>query len=152
MKEFENITDILDFAINREQMSIDFYVNLSQNSRNQEMKDVFLQFAKEEMQHKSLIEKVKTEGDFNLLESKIKDIKIADYIVQKFEDKANLTYDKALILAMLREKAAYDLYLKLAKSTHIQKYIDIFNSLADEELKHKNRFEVEYDDYLRREN
>jgi rubrerythrin len=53
---------------------------------------------------------------------------------------------------MRREKAAYDLYKKLAVTIQDPTYSSLFESLANEELKHKNRFETEYDDYLSREN
>ena len=59
MKEFENINDILDFAINSEQEAVDFYTELANNAKNDEMKEVFSQFAKEEVGHKAKLMKIK---------------------------------------------------------------------------------------------
>jgi rubrerythrin len=56
MKEFTNLNDILDFAIAREQGAVDFYTRLSGDVSNSEMKDIFLQFAKEEMGHKAFLQ------------------------------------------------------------------------------------------------
>jgi len=152
MKEFTNINDILDFAIMREQGAVDFYTRLSSDVSNTEMRDIFLQFAKEEMGHKALLEKVKREGSFDLPLYKIEDIKIADYMVPQEKETERLTYPEALVLAMRREKAAYDLYKKLAATIEDPTFAAIFESLSQEELKHKSRFETEYDDYLSREN
>jgi rubrerythrin len=49
MKEFKSVEDILDFAVQNEQEAVDFYAGLAQQARNEEMKKVFAQFAREEM-------------------------------------------------------------------------------------------------------
>ncbi len=152
MKEFSNINDILDFAIAREQGAVDFYTRLSSDVTNTEMRDVFLKFAKEEMGHKAFLQKVKREGSFDLPASKIIDIKIADYMIPQEKDSDKLTYPEALVLAMRREKAACELYKKLSQTIEDPAYSNLFASLSEQELNHKNRFETEYDDYLSREN
>lgn len=151
MKDFTSIDSILDFAINNEQQAVDFYNQLAGNSQNQEMKAVFLQFAKEEMGHKARLTKIKTEGAFTLKKDKVLDLKMSDYLVD-VEPKPNMTYEEALILAMKREKNAFKLYTNLAKKAPTDDLRKIFESLAVEESKHKLRFEMEYDDYVMREN
>jgi len=152
MKDFKNINDILDFAIAREQGAVDFYTRLAGDVNNKEMRDIFIQFAKEEMGHKAFLMKVKKQGAFDIEATKIANIKVADYMIPEEKDYQSLTYPEALVLAARREKAAYDLYTKLSESVSDPKYAELFGSLATEELKHKNRFETEYDDYLSREN
>lgn len=151
MKDFTSIESILDFAIDNEQQAVDFYNQLAGNSKNQEMKDVFLQFAKEEMGHKARLTKIKTEGTFTLKKEQVLDLKMSDYLVD-VEPKPNMTYEEALILAMKREKNAFKLYTNLAKKAPTDDLRKIFESLAVEESKHKLRFEMEYDDYVMREN
>jgi rubrerythrin len=63
-----------------------------------------------------------------------------------------MTYEEALVVAMKKEKAAFKLYTKLAEKAPTEDLKDVFLSLAAEESKHKLRFEVEYDDYVLREN
>lgn len=152
MKDFNNIDEILDFAIAREQAAVDFYSILSKDVSNTEMKNIFIEFAKQEMGHKALLQKVKNEKSFDLPQAKIEDIKIADYVVQGEDNSKNLTYSDALILAMRREKAAYDLYKKLASIVDDPSFFELFENLASEELRHKNRFEIEYDNYLSKGN
>ena len=49
---------------------------------------------------------------------------------------------------MKKEKAAFRLYQDLAGLVQDEKIKALFLSLAQEEAKHKLRFEVEYDDLL----
>jgi rubrerythrin len=53
---------------------------------------------------------------------------------------------------MNKEKAAFKLYSDLAKIAPNNEIREIFLSLAQEEAKHKLRFEIEYDDYVLKEN
>lgn len=151
MKDFTSIDSILDFAIDNEQQAVDFYNQLAGNSKNEEMKEVFLQFAKEEMGHKARLTKIKTEGTFAVRNEEVLDLKMSDYLVD-VEARPDMTYEEALILAMKREKNAFKLYNNLSQKAPTEDLRKIFQSLAMEESKHKLRFEVEYDDYVMREN
>jgi rubrerythrin len=151
MKDFQSIDDILDFAIENEQAAVDFYNTLAMNSRNDEMKQVFTQFAKEEMGHKSKLLKLKTEGTFKVQQVNVLDLKMSDYLVD-IEPKPNMSYEEALVLAMKREKSAFKLYTRLSEKVDNAELKTIFQSLAVEESKHKLRFEIEYDDFVMREN
>jgi len=63
-----------------------------------------------------------------------------------------ISYQDALILAMKQEKAAFQLYNALAGSTDNAALRDVLLSLAQEEAKHKLKFEIEYDENILREN
>lgn len=151
MKEFTNIDDILDFAIAREQDAVDFYNRLAGNARNNEMKQTFEQFAREEMSHKARLTKIKEEGVVSLPTEKVIDLKIGDYLVLDPE-RDDMTYEQALVLAMKREKAAFKLYMALSERVSKPEYKELFKQLAQEESRHKLRFELEYDEYVLREN
>lgn len=151
MKNFENIDQILDFAMQSEQEAVDFYTQLAEQASNKEMEDIFKQFAKEEMGHKSRIMNIKESGQFTVPEKKVTDLKIADYTVD-VQPHPNMKYDEALVVAMKKEKAAFKLYNDLANRAPDQNMKNLFLSLAQEESKHKLRFELEYDDFVMREN
>lgn len=151
MKDFTSIDSILDFAIDNEQGAVDFYTELAKNSRNEEMEKVFTQFAKEEMGHKARLLKIKTEGTFKVQDQKVLDLKMSDYLVD-VEPRPDMTYEEALIIAMKREKNAFKLYTNLSEKAPTADLRKIFQSLAIEESKHKLRFELEYDDFVMREN
>ena len=151
MKEFKNVNDILDFAIKAEQDAVDFYTSLANQAKNNEMKLVFEEFAKEEVAHKARLEKIKVEQIFVLAEEKVNDLKISDYLVD-VKATPDMSYPDALVLAMKKEKAAFKLYSALAARATDLSLTKIFQSLALEESKHKLRFEIEYDDNVMREN
>jgi rubrerythrin len=151
MKEFKSIDEILEFAINAEQEAVDFYTSLSGRSKNEEMKRVFTDFAGEEMKHKKMLLEVKENNSFRLPEGKVKDLKISDYMAN-IRPTPDMTYPDALVLAMKKEKDAFRLYLLLSEETPDPVMKSLFLSLAQEESRHKLRFELEYDDFILKEN
>lgn len=151
MKEFNNIDDILNFAIQNEQNAVDFYTSLAENSRTEDMKAVFIQFAKEEIGHKARLIKIQTEGAFDIPIEKVQDLKISDFVV-KAEVTPNMSYEEALVLAMKREKSAFKLYSALSERAPNPELKKLFLALAMDESKHKLRFELEYDEFVLREN
>ncbi len=151
MKHFQSIDEILEFAMAGEQRAVDLYSELADKSKIPAMKAVFLEFAKEEMSHKARLIKIQQEGVFEVSQESVTDLQIADY-TGDVKPKENMDYADALVLAMSQEKAAFKLYSKLAQRAPNTDLKALFQSLAQEEAKHKLRFELEYDEYVLREN
>jgi len=146
------VDDILDFAILSEKSAWKFYTDLAAKVDNKAMKDVFVEFAAQELAHKAKLEKVKRDGMTVFGPSKdVPDLKIADYLVDA-EPKPDMTYVDAIIIAMKREKAAFRLYTDLAAVAPNEDCRNLFLALAQEEANHKLRFELEYDDHVMQEN
>lgn len=154
MTKLSSVDEILNFAIDREQESADFYNELAGKVSQPAMKNVFTGFAKEELGHKAKLESVKSGKKLVSSEKKVLDLKIGDYLVEvdTTDDSEKYDYQKALIVAMKKEKAAFRLYSDLAANTDDAAVKDLFLGLAQEEAKHKLRFEVEYDDVVLAEN
>ena len=74
-----------------------------------------------------------------------------DYVVN-VKVSPNMSYEDALVVAMNKEKAAFRLYTSLSERASNAGLKNLFAALAQEESKHKLRFEVEYDDFVLREN
>ena len=143
--------EILDFAISKEEESIQFYTDLAKTSDKAYMKELFEQFAGEEKGHKKKLEGVK-EGRLLIPDAdSIMDLRISDYLVD-IEPYPEMTYQEALIVAMKREKAAFKLYTFLADIADTSELSDLFKGLAQEEAKHKLRIEIEYDENILTEN
>ena len=154
MEPFGSITDVLDFAIGEEEAAVAFYTDLAAKMDRAWMQEVFEGFAKEEQGHKDKLLAVKG-GQVQLFTTqKVMDLKIGDYLVDVNPDEAgkNLDYQQALILAMKKEKSAFKLYSDLASSTEDATLQNVLLGLAQEEAKHKLRFEVEYDEQFLAEN
>lgn len=146
-----NINEILDFAISREQQAHDFYMDLAEKMDREEMKEVFRNFAGEELKHRAKIEAIKANKYTWKEDKKIMDLKISEQ-VEDVKPESVIDYQRALILAMKREKEAYKLYMNLAETAPDENVKKTFLGLANEEAKHKLRFELEYDDFVMQEN
>ena len=139
------VDEILDYAIDQEQQAADFYANLAGRAEKAGMKDILLEFAAEEKRHKERLLAVKT-GDHELTpEQEVLDLKISDYLVE-VDATDDISYQDALIVAMKRERAAYELYSDMAAKIPESKLREVFVGLAREEAKHKLFFESEYDE------
>lgn len=151
MSKPTTVDEILDFAIEREQEAVDFYTDLASQSSSPSGKASFEQFANEERGHRAKLQAVKDGKRLRASAKAIQDLKIGDYLV---DEKASpqTDYQGALIVAMKREKAAFRLYTDLAERTDDAEVKELLLGLAQEEAKHKLRFEVEYDEKILTEN
>ncbi len=147
MDERNIVEQVLNFAIEEEQAAADFYTQLAAQSEASEMREVFEGFAREEMGHKAKLEAVKQSGEFIPVAKQPVDLKIADYLAD-VEATPDMDYRSALVVAMQKEKAAFKLYSDLAATAPNAALEQTFLALAQEEAKHKLRFEIEYDDLL----
>jgi rubrerythrin len=145
------IDEILDYAIDQEQQAADFYEDVAQRVDTAGMKKVLLDFSEEEKHHKKILQDVKT-GEHELTpEQEILDLKISDYLVE-VESSENISYQDALIIAMKRERAAYELYSDMAEKIPESHLKEVLVGLAKEEAKHKLFFEAEYDEHVLTDN
>jgi len=150
MGESSSVDEVLAFAIDREIEAHQLYIDLAARTQNPVMRKVFEDFAKEELGHKAKLEAMK-ESKVILPAEKVTDLKIADYTAD-VEQGQDMDYQDILIMAMKKEKASFRLYTYLAEVVEKQAQRKLFLSLAQEEAKHKLRFEIEYDDVVLKEN
>jgi len=145
------VDEILDYAIDQEQQAADFYADLAGRAEKAGLKDILLDFAAEEQGHKERLLAVK-QGEHELTpEQEILDLKISDYLVE-IDAKENISYQDALIVAMKRERAAFQLYTDMAAKVPESHLKEVLQGLAIEEAKHKLFFESEYDDRVLQDN
>jgi rubrerythrin len=152
MSSHSSLEAVLDHAIAMEQAAVDLYLQLAGKVQNETMQQVFASFAQEERGHKAKLEAVKAgkRPVTGALEA-VQDLRIADYVsdVELGEDPS---YADVLVFAMKREKQAFRLYSDLADRARDPEIRKLFLLLAQEEAKHKLRFEVEYDQHVLTEN
>jgi rubrerythrin len=173
MESFNIVDDILDFAIENEIEAYKFYTDLAAKMNNPTMnpvrnkaslmpdgdqrlsvsngmKQVFLDFAGEEKTHRKLLEDAKNGKKVKIGGENIADLKIAEFTVT-VKPMPNMSYKDALVLAMQKEKKSFQLYSKLAHLIEDKSAAELFGSLAQQEAKHKLRFELEYDEVILKE-
>jgi rubrerythrin len=151
MRDFKSVDEILDFAIGEEEASAGFYRALATKMDRPWMKEAFEEFAREEDGHKAKLQMFK-KGEVPVpAQEKVLDLKIGDYLVDA-ELNPDMDYQQALMVAMKKEKVAFRMYSDLASVATDPNAKSLLLSLAQEEAKHKLRFEVEYDDVILKEN
>ncbi|HUT95152.1 MAG TPA: ferritin family protein [Thermoguttaceae bacterium] len=150
MATFESADALLDFAIAGEEEAVEFYTKLAEKAQGAARK-AFEDFAKEEMGHKQKLLAIKAGRQLAPVEGRITDLKIADYVVD-VDEEGELDYRQALLIAMKKEKAAFKLYTALGEAARDEGLRSLLLALAQEEAKHKLRFEIEYDENVLSEN
>jgi rubrerythrin len=147
MAKTGSIFDILRVGIARETEANVFYNLLSQYVNNPEIVQICKEFAAEELEHKANLELEL----FKLGETTAKNSKITskplDYMVD-LSKIMNLNYPDLLILAMAKEKEAFRFYIELYSLTDKQEFREVLMEMAEEEARHKLRFEIQYDLYV----
>lgn len=148
--EFTSIDDVVDFAIEKEREAADFYRSAAGHESAQANKSVFVEYADEEEKHEKMLKEFKADKSAfdNYQFKKIQDIKRADYLMD-MEYSPGMSYHEVMRLAMKREEKAYKLYQKMAGSADSDQLKNIFEILANEELKHKSSLEGMYDDIVK---
>jgi rubrerythrin len=149
--KFDSLIDVLEFATQKEEEAAQFYTNLSQTMNQQHMAKIFEDFAAEEREHKRKILTVMTGRPGWIPQPRVADLKVSDHLVEAVPS-PDMDYQQALIVAMKAEKVAYKLYMDLSESSEDETMKDLFHLLAQEEAKHKLRFEMEYDEQFSGEN
>ena len=143
-KEFQ---DVLEFAIEKEEEAAAFYQEASQKAEKPHMKEAFQSMAKEEQKHKELLIHLDVGKVADKKIGSVPDLKISDYLVD-VEYSPDMEYQDVLILAMKREKKAFQLYTNIADKTDNPDLKKLFQVLAQEEAKHKLKLETEYDEHV----
>jgi rubrerythrin len=147
MAEYESDNEILEFAISREIEAFQFYTALAERMEKPQMRKVFEELAKEELEHKANLELeiIKTgqtvaTGSQNLTAD--------DYHIEG-EFQFDMGMQQLLQMSIEKEKAAFKLYVDLAGKVDDENSRETLLALAEEEVKHKMRFEYEYDMLLK---
>ena len=147
------VEGIIRRAIQVEEDAHNFYIGASKMVKLPHVQDMLNELAGEEVKHKEKLEELLAGGAEQIVAAKqsqkIQDLKLADYlVVQPLDEDATL--QEVLIVAMQREKNAYDFYNHMAGlAGEVAK--GVFEFLAQEELGHKNKVEVLYDEIIYKE-
>jgi rubrerythrin len=152
--EHMTVEGIIQRAIRFEEDAYDFYTGASEMVKLPHVKDMLNELAGDEVKHKEKLEGLLA-GDTEQIVAaqqgqKIQDLKLADYLVAQPLSE-NATIQDVLMTAMQREKNSHEFYNLMASIAAIETVKDLFQFLAQEELGHKNKVEVLYDDIVYKE-
>lgn len=145
--EFKSVRDLLNFAIAKEQASQQFYRNLASQMKDTNTKKMFQAFSMQEEKHEEALRLEVIKQGYTLKEAD-KEV-ISDYDWQERleldQEAMNMNYTDALILAIQKERAAFQLYTQLISMTQESHFRKMLLELAEEEMRHVIQIEREYD-------
>jgi rubrerythrin len=148
MDEFIADDEILELAIAREVDANRFYLALAARVQDPHIRRIFGELAAEELEHKAKLELeiMKTGRVVNTNETPLglQDDQ-PDYTPLVFE----IDYKDILLMGMQKEEASFRFYVDLAGRVTGANSKEVLLTLAQEEVKHKLRFQAGFDYLLK---
>ena len=148
MNKFESDEEILELAISREEDAYKFFLILAARAERPEMRKIFEELASEELEHKAKLELEVMKSGKVLTATEKPELTSDDY-AQTEIPKLNMDYKDMLIMSMQKEESSFRLYVDLAARVSSEDTYETLLALAEEEVKHKLRFEMEYENLLK---
>ena len=150
MVEPDDYYEVLELAIAKEIEAYNFYLALADRVEDRQMRKAFKDLAKEELEHKAKLElEVMKTGRTVAVERKPLRPE-RDYILSDDESPLDMDYKDMLLLGIEKEEAAFRTYVNLVASVLDEESREVLLAIAEEEVKHKLRFETEYDLLLKK--
>jgi rubrerythrin len=149
MAEFETVEEILELAVAREEDAHIFLMALAARIVNPEMRKVFEELAAEELEHKARLELEIIKTGRVVTDSKKKLYFETNDYAEDVGSEIDMDYKNMLIMAMQKEESSFRLYVDLASRVTNEDAYETLLALAEEEVRHKMRFEMEYDNILK---
>lgn len=142
--------EILELAIMREIDANRFYLAIAARVEDAELRKVLEELAAEELEHKAKLELevMKTGRVVAPAEQEDDDEQLMGQ-PELPEGQINMNYRELLLMAIQKEQTSFRLYVELAGRVSDANSKEILLALAEEEVKHKQRFEYEYDRILK---
>jgi rubrerythrin len=141
----------LDLAVMMEEQSIQLYTATMKAVQNPGSRQFLKELMEIEEGHKEKLVEAKSNpekiAEIGSLHSKIPDLGIAEILINATLS-PGADYQQVLIFAAQREKDAHDYYMSLAGNFKGKRIGEMFEALAQEEMKHKYRLESEYDEFV----
>jgi rubrerythrin len=146
--EFQTIRELLQFAITKEQASQRFYTDMARQVKDIAAQKIFETISKQEEQHEEALKLEVLKQGYTLAEGP-QAAESAEFEWQEELDldreSVSMSYTDALMMAIQKERAAFQLYTQLISMTQEPQMRKMLLGLAEEEMRHVIQFEREYD-------
>ena len=138
--------EIMEFAISREVEAYHFFLALAGRVEDPRMRQVFEDLAAEELEHKAKLELEILKMGKTLPEKQIPPGRPeSGYIMSDSDLPLDIDYNDMLMLGIEKENAAFRMFVNLIPTVQDEESREVLLSLAEEEVRHKLRFQNEYD-------
>jgi len=145
MSKTDSYEEILTFAIDREIDTNQFYLALASRVDDKEMCEIFEDLAQEELDHKSKLELELMKMGRTVEITQPPEAPLRTYIISNDQSLLDMDYKSLFRLAMEKEEASFRMYVDLVPHALDTESREMLLGLAQEEVRHKLRFQIEYD-------
>lgn len=154
MEKPTSAEEVLKLAIQREIEAFDLYTGAAQGVSHADMRKTLTEMAEQERGHRIKLENIlagNVRWAVRLSRAQpVTDVRLSDHL-EGGSLEPNAGYQDVLLFAAKREKVAYDFYKAIAELVDDTLIANVFEMLANEELKHKSRLEKMYEDEVYQE-
>lgn len=145
-----DVKEILKQAAQQEEKAHKFYMDSLKLVKDAAAKVWLKELADEELKHKEMLQKFDASKVKQFKSEAVHDLHITEYLVDK-DVAAVKDFQDVLIVAMKKEQKSYNFYVGMSKSADGNDVKNLCKALAQEELKHKHKLELYYDDMVFKE-
>lgn len=139
----QTIHSIIDFAIDTEIDSYDFYKEAINKTEDIQAKIIFGNLAEEELKHKEFLEKLLKDDSYSFDFEQFTDYKISEDIY-KDDYSEQIDLKDAIAIAIKKEEEAMYMYKALSDDSVNKEVKDLFLDLSKMEQMHKVKLEEIY--------
>jgi rubrerythrin len=147
-RAFKTFADVLDFAVEKEEKTANFYLELAKTVGQQSTRKALKGFAKRSLKHRKQLRKMKGDRDTAVPSANIQSLKIMKYVTREVSPHADMDVREAMVLAIKTASTTQALYADLANHADDPEIQSLFASLAQEEAEQKLKLEAEYDEHI----
>ncbi len=146
-----DVKELIIKAAEEEDKSYKFYMDAINLTKDAAAKVWLKELAEEEIKHKEMLQNFNTSKITKFEPDETQDLHITEFLIDK--DVMDIRdFQDVLIVAMKKEQKAYNFYVSMSQSSDNEDMRNLCKILAQEELKHKHKIELYYDDIVFNEN
>lgn len=147
-RSFETFAEVLDFAVEKEAKTANFYLELAKTVGQQSTRKALKGFAKRSLKHRKQLLKMKRGGNTAIPPANVQGLKIMRYVTREVSPHGDMDVREAMVLAIKTASTTQTLYSDLANQAEDPKIQSLFAALAQEEAEQKLKLETEYDEHV----
>jgi rubrerythrin len=139
--------DMLKLGIHRETEARKFFLTLANMVDKPHIRRLLEELADEELEHKAKLELeiIKTGRTIPQEDESFESLSTSDDILTDNPFPLGIDYKEVLLMCIEKEDTSFRTYVKMMANIDDKPLQEVLMALAEEEIKHKLRFEAEYE-------
>jgi len=149
MEQIKPDNEVLEIAISREIEARNLFLTIAERLDNPQLSKMLEELAEEELEHKERLEMELIKNGIVVDTSKKCDLHTSDYVISR-EEIIRLDQKDLLEICIQKEDASFRFYQEMLPHAQDKSTKETLLALIEEEIKHKLRFEAEYEKLIKK--